>query len=165
MAPSTRRSGLGRPAVWVGGLAAALILLAAAAAIWFGSLPPRVVVMSTGQAGSDYAVLADRYRAILRRSGVELRLLPSAGDLQNLQRLNDPRSGVTVGFAEGGLTSEGASPHLQSLGTMFFQPFWFFTRIPPESGLEGLRGKRVSIGPEGSGTRALGPRRPRGTCL
>ena len=39
---------------------------------------------------------------------------------------------------------------------MFFEPFWFFTRVPAGAHLEGLHGKRVSIGPEGGGTRALG---------
>jgi TRAP-type uncharacterized transport system substrate-binding protein len=38
---------------------------------------------------------------------------------------------------------------------MFFEPFWFFSRVPPGVHLEGLRGKRISIGPEGSGTRAF----------
>lgn len=153
---SARRLMPRRPAPWLGGLAAALILFAVAATMMrLASLPPRVVVMSTGEEGSDYAVLAQRYQAILRRSGIELRLLGSAGDLQNLQRLSDPKSGVTVGFAQGGLTSETLAPDLESLGTMFFQPFWFFSRAPPGQVLAGLRGKPVSIGPEGSGTRAM----------
>jgi hypothetical protein len=45
---------------------------------------------------------------------------------------------------------------LESLGTLFYEPFWFFSR---DENLgtrpEGLHGKRVSVGPEGSGTRAL----------
>ena len=92
MASSNRHFGLRHPAAWLVGMVAALILSTTPAVMWFGSLPPRIVVMSTGQPGSDYAVLATRYRAILQRSGVELRLLPSPGDLQNLQRLNDSRS-------------------------------------------------------------------------
>jgi len=113
MASSTRHFGLRHPAAWLVGMVAALILSTTAAVMWFGSLPPRIVVMSTGQPGSDYAVLATRYRAILQRSGVERRLLPSAGDLQNLQRLSDSRSGVAVGLAQGGLTSEAASSDLR----------------------------------------------------
>ena len=45
---------------------------------------------------------------------------------------------------------------MESLGTMFYEPFWFFSRDPDLGArLEGLHGKKVSIGPEGSGTRAL----------
>jgi hypothetical protein len=38
---------------------------------------------------------------------------------------------------------------------MFYEPFWFFTRVPLGAHFEGLHGKQVSIGPEGSGTNAL----------
>jgi TRAP transporter TAXI family solute receptor len=147
---------LERPARWFYVLAAILILLAIAATIvWLGPLPPRVVVMTTGSPGSDYDALGRRYQEILKRSGVKLRLMPSAGGVENLQRLNDPHSGVTVGFAQGGLTDEAHSPALASLGTMFFQPVWFFTRIAAGPKLEALLHKRVSIGPEGGGTRVL----------
>jgi TRAP transporter TAXI family solute receptor len=140
--------------LYVGG-AVLIILAVAATVIWLGPLPPRIVLMTTGAPGSDYELLAARYRDILKRSGVELRLIPSAGGVNNLQRLNNRTSGVAVGFAQGGLTSAAKSPDLRSLGTMFFEPGWFFSRVTPGPRLEGLRGKRVSIGPEGSGTYAL----------
>jgi TRAP transporter TAXI family solute receptor len=146
-----------RPAFWLYGITGALILVAVAAIIgWLGPLPPKVVVMSTGAAGSDYAEYARQYQAILKRSGVQLRLLPSAGALDNLRRLEDARSGVSVGFAQGGLSSEAQSPDLESLGTLFYQPFWLFVRreIPALRPAD-LAGKRVAIGPEGSGTQIL----------
>ena len=146
-----------RPAVWLWALVGALILAALSATVaWLGPLPPKVVVMSSGTAGSDYDMYARQYQAFLKRSGVQLRLLPSAGSLENLARLNDRRSGVTVAFVQGGLTSEAQSPDLQSLGTVFYQPFWLFVRreiafVRPDD----LRDKRVAIGPEGSGTQLL----------
>ena len=49
-----------------------------------------------------------------------------------------------------------ANAELRSLGTLFYEPLWFFYRdVNLEHGMEGPRGKRISIGPEGSGTRAL----------
>jgi TRAP-type uncharacterized transport system substrate-binding protein len=151
-----QRRSLGRASVWFYAIAAVLILAAlVATVIWLGPLPPRVVVMSTGTPGSDYDLFARGYQATLRQSGVQLRLLPSAGAVENLRRLNDPHSDVSVAFAQGGLTSETQSPGLESLGTMFFEPFWFFSRLPVVPRLENLRGRKISIGPEGSGTRAL----------
>jgi TRAP-type uncharacterized transport system substrate-binding protein len=146
-----------RPTPWLYLVASAVVLVLAIAAIvaWLGPLPPRVVVMSTGAPGSDYALLAERYRTLLKRSGVDLRLVPSAGAVENLQRLNDPRSRVAVAFAEGGLTNESQSPGLMSLGTMFFEPFWFFSRLPLSRDLGALRDKKLSMGQEGSGTRAM----------
>jgi TRAP transporter TAXI family solute receptor len=146
-----------RPSFWMYGIATLLILAALAAAIaWLGPLPPRVVTMSTGTPGSDFDLYGRQYQAILQRAGVQLRLVPSAGAVENLQRLNDPRSGVAIALVQGGLTSEAQSPELQSLGTVFYQPFWFFVR----RGLsvahpEDVRGKTMAIGPEGSGTRVL----------
>jgi TRAP-type uncharacterized transport system substrate-binding protein len=61
-----------------------------------------------------------------------------------------------VAFVQSGLTSEAQSPNLESLGTLFYEPFWFFSREANlGTRLEGLHGKKVSVGPEGSGTRAL----------
>jgi len=144
--------------VVIGSVAAAVLLVAAVAITLaiVNPTPPRTVVMTTGSAGSAYSEVADRYREILARDGVELRLMPSAGAVENLNRLNDPRSNVSVGFVQGGIANEKKSPELVSLGTVFYEPLWFFYRdVHLELGLGGLRGKRISIGPEGSGTRAL----------
>lgn len=146
-----------RSVLWLYMAAGTLIVVAILVTVaWVGPLPPRVVVMSTGTAGGTYEVFAERYRTILARSGVVLRLVPSAGGVENLARLNDAHSGVMAAFVQSGLTSEVESPDLESLGTLFYEPFWFFFRDADLGArLEGLRGKKVSIGPEGSGTRAL----------
>ncbi|HVS22863.1 MAG TPA: TAXI family TRAP transporter solute-binding subunit [Gammaproteobacteria bacterium] len=121
--------------------------------------PVKVLVMTTGTAGDAYDVLGQRYQEILAREGIELKLEPSAGAVENLRRLNDPHSGVSVGFSQGGLTNARDSPDLVSLGTMFYEPLWFFCRGDGCGRRVGdLRGKKISIGPEGSGTRALADR-------
>jgi TRAP-type uncharacterized transport system substrate-binding protein len=134
---------------------AAVVLAAVAIFVWFEPRPPRVAVMTTGPPGSDFGLYGLQYQRIFRSAGVELKLVPSAGALENLQRLNDPRSNVSIGFTQGGLTTEAQSPGLESLGTMFFEPFWAFTRVPPGNKLEGLRGRKLAVGPVGSGARAL----------
>lgn len=117
-------------------------------------LPPRVVVMSTGPEGSATAEFAERYRAALARVGIDLELQASAGSVQNLARLRDEQSGVSVGFAEGGLAQAGDEAKIASLGTLFHVPVWFFTRAAaPDAKLQFLAGKRLSVGPEGSGSR------------
>ncbi len=134
--------------------------VALVAIVWGISLlrpvPPRTVTMTTGSEGGAYHELGKRYREILARSGVKLRLLPSAGGIENLRRLSDPRSGVSVGFAQGGATGDSDRTDLVSLGTVAYEPLWFFYRgRNPGKKLERLHGKRLSIGPEGSGTRDL----------
>jgi hypothetical protein len=57
---------------------------------------------------------------------------------------------------QGGTTNENEAPEIESLGTVFYEPLWLFQRSEFKAqGLDGLHGKKISIGPEGSGTRAL----------
>lgn len=120
------------------------------------SLPPDVVVMSTGPEGGGYRALAEKYRRILDRQGVRLELRSSLGDVDNLHRLQDKNSDVSVALVSGGLTTEDESPGIVSLGTIGYYPLWIFCRgIKEPSRLANLRGKRISIGPEGSGTQAV----------
>jgi TRAP-type uncharacterized transport system substrate-binding protein len=81
------------------------LAVAGAAAIFFGAglfivttLPPRELVMATGAEGGANYELGIRYREILAKEGVKLRLLPTSGGMENLRLLRDPRSPASVGF-------------------------------------------------------------------
>jgi TRAP transporter TAXI family solute receptor len=135
-------------AIIVAGLWAAIVALR--------PLPPRTVTMATGPEGGSHYEIGIRYRELLAHQGIKLQLLSTAGALENLARLRDPRSRVGVGFLQSGITSEKESPDLESLGAVFYEPLWFFYRgVIRGKGLEAFRGRKISIGPEGSGTRAL----------
>jgi hypothetical protein len=87
---------------------------------------------------------------------VDLRLVSTAGAVENLARLRDPASGASVAFGQAGTATVEDASVLASLGTVFYEPLWLFHRgLDTEQAYAGLRGKRLSIGPEGSGTRAL----------
>jgi TRAP-type uncharacterized transport system substrate-binding protein len=131
-----------------------VVILLAAGMYVVETLPPRRIVMATGAEGGAYHDLGIRYRELLAQAGVELQLLTTTGALENLTRLRAPQSGVDVGFIQGGTTTQKESPGVESLGTVFYEPLWFFTRISG-SRTEGLNGRRLSVGPEGSGTRHL----------
>ena len=146
-------------------LAGGLFLLAVGGAVVWMALtvgspfPPRTLTMATGPEGSAYEVLGARYREILQRAGVDLRVVPTAGGIENLARLRDEDSGVSVAFLESGLTDREASPDLASLGTVSLEPLWTFMRGGTQGGVAGrLKGKRISIEPEGSATRVLARR-------
>jgi TRAP transporter TAXI family solute receptor len=142
-------------------VAVAAILILAVVAAWTvlafrRFLPPRTVVMTTGPEGGAYRELGEKYRRILARSGVTLELRPSRGDVENLERLRDANSEVDVGFAAGGLTTGSESPGIVSLGTIAHYPLWIFCRgITGADHLRQLRGKRIAVGLEGSGTRPI----------
>jgi len=145
-------------------LAASLgpVLLISAVAIWAAfhfvrPAPPGEIIITTGPEGSSLHTTADRYAKILARNGVKLKILPSEGSLENLKRLTDPSVQVDIGFVQGGLSSAvDKAGDLVSLGSVFYVPVAIFYRSPvPLQRLSQFKGKRVAIGSEGSGTRAL----------
>ena len=78
------------------------------------------------------------------------------GALENLKLLNDPRSGVQVAFMQGGVANGEQTPDLLSLGRIDHQIFWLFHPAGETlSDLTQLKGKRIALGPVGSGTRAV----------
>ena len=122
--------------------------------------PPRTLTMATGPEGSAYHELGARYQEVLRRAGIDLRVVRTEGGVENLARLRDPASGVKVAFVESGLTNREESPDLVSLGTVSLEPLWSFFRgraLGDEARTK-LKGKRISIEPEGSATRVLARR-------
>jgi TRAP-type uncharacterized transport system substrate-binding protein/HAMP domain-containing protein len=126
-------------AVSVGSLVALILVVGR-------GLPPRTVVMTTGPDGSAFQELGEKYRVALARDGIRLELRPSLGNVENLARLKDPSSRVSVGFAASGLTTEGVSPGIESLGTISYEPIWIFCHgLPNQAQFGDLRGKRVSI--------------------
>ena len=77
-------------------VAVTMAILLGAGVFVFESLPPRTIVMATGAEGGANYELGIRYREILARAGVELRLQPTTGSLENLRRLRDSKSGVAT---------------------------------------------------------------------
>ena len=139
-------------------MTAAVIAAAAAAAGFavFWTMPPRTIVMATGTEGGEYHETGKRYQEVLARAGVRVRLVPTSGAVANLALLRDPRSGVSVALAQGGTTSEREAPEIELLGTVFYEPLWLFQRRELSGkGVDQLRGRKISIGPEGSGTRLV----------
>ena len=141
------------PTIMIAVTAAAI---ACAALVMLRSMPPHLIIMATGPEGDAYYEIGKRYREVLARSNVQLQLVPTAGSVENLAMLRDSQSGVSVGLIQGGIPGAGDISGVESLGTLFYEPLWWFhKRDIVGTGTEGLSGRKVSIGPPGSGTRAL----------
>jgi hypothetical protein len=135
-------------------LAGAVLLLAV---FWFfHTAPPHTIIMTSGAPGSSFQANAEKYRDILAREGVELKIIPSEGSLENLQRLGNPKLHLDVGFVQGGITNAPGSDKLVSLGSIAYEPLLVLYRsATPITLLSGFSGKRLAIGSTGSGTRSL----------
>src|SRR5215471_10379989 len=130
--------------------------IAGAFLVMLRSMPPHQIVMATGREGDVYYEMGERYRAALLYENVQVQLVPTAGSVENLAMLRDPHSGVSVALIEGGILSAADTSGVESLGKVVYEPLWWFHKreILGEAANR-LRGQRISIGPEGSGTRAL----------
>lgn len=144
-------------------VAVVVALALTAAAMWiaftlFNPTPPRTVSMAVDQSGVS-ELLSKRYREILARDKIELRLVPSPGAVESVARLRDAKAGVDIAIIPSGITNESQSPQLASLGTLGYQPLWLFYRsgtfVKKDHVRESFAGKRVAIGPEGSADHAL----------
>jgi TRAP transporter TAXI family solute receptor len=146
-----------RREIWLTvGLGAVIVLAAFAIALRFVQpAPPKHLSMSTGDEHGGYHTYAVRYQELLARDGVTVELLPSHGSLENVARMMEPGSRVDVGFLQGGTSFAANAPDLVSLGSLYYEPLWVFYRGSEIDDLPGLRGKRIAVGPEYSGVRAL----------
>lgn len=141
----------------------ALVVVAAAFVVAWAFVkpaPPRHFVIATGRPDGAYYQVALRYRDLLAREGITVGVRATTGSLENVRLLADPASEVEVAFVQGGVLDAAAPPPgLLTLGTLYIEPLWVFARAATRGqDLGGLAGKRLAVGPEGSGTRALAER-------
>jgi TRAP transporter TAXI family solute receptor len=134
----------------------AAIAVAVLAYIWVDPAPPRHLSMATGQFNSAYEEFGRQYAARLKRDDITLSLQPSLGSADNLQRLIEGKADIA--FVQSGSTAGGqaAQAGLVSLGSLFTEPVWLFLREKAGvSHLTDLKGKRINLGPEGTGVPRL----------
>ncbi len=118
--------------------------------------PPDRITIATGGPQGAYYAFGQRYREILARDGVALEVLETAGSLHNIELLESPDAGVDVAFVQGGTGEHARGNTLESLASVYYEPLWvFLNETIPLTHPSDIIGQRISIGPKGSGTRAL----------
>lgn len=115
--------------------------------------PPDEITIATGPAGGSYDYYSRRYRDELARHGTQVKLVATNGTPANLRLLHDKRSSVVAALVQGGITGPADQEDLESLGTVFYEPLWLFSRI--EAPLADLAHRNISVGGDDSGTQVL----------
>ena len=135
----------------------ALVVMAAGLIIAYQFIkpaPPRHIVFATGPEQGAYAYYGRLYRDRLQREGISVTTESTRGSIENIELLRDHKADVA--FVQGGAAAEIEAPHLRSLASLYLEPVWIFVRKNASiSRLSELRGRRVALDKEGSGTRAL----------
>lgn len=126
------------------------------------------IVIATGN--SQYFDLAAKYQAELLKFGVKIDIRRTTEGFATLRALTDNNSGINAGFVKGGLVGSlqgrlatekakgrhGEYAQLRSVGRLFYEPIWVFTRSDlPITTLRDLKGKRILIGTRESGARRI----------
>jgi TRAP-type uncharacterized transport system substrate-binding protein len=124
-----------------------------------GPAVPNEIRMMTGPEGTTFHDLGMQYQEILGRHGVTVELVTTRGSVENLNTL-DQAEVPTAAFVWGLRDEEGQEREvpegIDSLGTMYLQPLWFFASkgIGAEK-LRDFEGLRVEAGRQGSDSRQL----------
>jgi TRAP-type uncharacterized transport system substrate-binding protein len=137
-------------------------VLIVGAAVIFAALhfmrpaPPSTLSIAAGPPGSKFNSVAQQYQKILARNGITLKIVATAGSMDNLNRMLSAGSRVDIALVQSGLSDTGNPGDLVSLGSVFYVPLTVFYRSRTVlDRLSQLAGRRIAIGPPGSGTRAL----------
>lgn len=141
-------------------------LLLAILAFWLAAqfikpAPPEHLTLATGGEGGAYQRFGALYTDVLTQYGIHLEAQPSAGSLENLQRLRDRSITLDAAFIQGGTARPQEGDALVSLGDLYYEPLWVFYRQgAAKSGKDlgqilDLKSRRVAIGQPGSGTHYL----------
>jgi TRAP-type uncharacterized transport system substrate-binding protein len=112
---------------------------------------PTVLRLSAGDAlGRRHALAQELVHAASAR-GLELQLVPTSGSEAMLAQV--ARGELDVALVQGGLRTE---PSVREVAPIALEPLHLLVRGELEvEGIPALRGKRVSLSPPGSGTRAF----------
>lgn len=141
------------------GLVYGLGAVVVAAATWFTfqfiePAPPRSLTIATGSAEGAYLGFGKQLQRSLAANGVELEIVETNGSVDNLERLS--AGDVDVAFMQSGLAIAAEYPQLESLGAIYYEPVWIFTRSGLSiSRLSELAGGNISAGGAGSGSRLV----------
>lgn len=118
--------------------------------------PPRTIVIAVNKHKSDYVAFARLYGALLQQDGITLKIRDAASPAQILEQLRQPDGKVDMAFLQGGTATAESTVGIVSLGSLYYQPLWIFSRKGHQViHLSSLKGRRIAIGPVGSGTNIL----------
>ena len=137
----------------------ALAVALVAGALWLTyqfvePAPPDTLRIASGSPQGAYHAFANELAREFAVEGITLEIVETEGSIDNLARLD--AGAVDIAFVQSGLADAGTYPEFEGLASLYYEPLWIFsTREPRPERIVDLKGLRVAVGPEGSGTRRV----------
>jgi len=119
--------------------------------------PPREVSLIVGQKGGSFDFLSNHFVKFFKEHGVEIKTFYTDGAQQSLEEMVKQPS-MQAAFVLAGSTQPNEIRDIVSLGSVEYEPLWFFYRGEEYSGdtfFEDFSHKLISIGSPGSGTQRI----------
>ena len=131
---------------------AALLAIAVQIAV---TMPPRSFTILTGPEEGGYYQAALAYQRIAKEKGFDLQIRTTNGASETLALLQS--GAADLGFVQSGVAAAGDPSKLSTIANVFYEPVWIFYRKDafgnePMTRLHQAIGKRIAVGPLGSGT-------------
>lgn len=117
-------------------------------------MPPDEVRIAAGRPGTAYYQLAEQYRSILARDGIDATIEETAGSVANVAALTRADAPADVAIVQGGVPMPPGA-RLSALGVTFLEPLWIFadSAVPSPADPSRWQGLSIAAGEPGSGTR------------
>lgn len=120
--------------------------------------PPKELTIASGSETGRYYELANRLKYELKKEGVTLNVLTTAGSEENLELLTDEESPVSIAFVQSGMEEifDAGEVPLHGLSSLYYEPIWLIYRKALEvEFVSDLRNRKIAVGEQGSGTKAV----------
>lgn len=112
------------------------------------------LTIATGSKNGNYYKTALKYKELLKKDGVKLNIINTAGSVENLELLKTKK--VDLAFMQNGITLK-EEKKIESLASIYYEPLWIFYKNENFSinYVIELIGKKIAIGAPKSGTKDL----------
>jgi TRAP-type uncharacterized transport system substrate-binding protein len=127
-------------------------------AIYINPIPPKTAFLATGQEGSSYKNISEKFQNFFKEKGINLELAPTSGLGEGLKGLDSDSSEISASFLTAGVTSAKEYPNLVSLGSVQYAPIWIFYKgniVKTNDPFEYFSTKKMAIGPAGNITNKI----------
>lgn len=132
-----------------------ILVLAISSTIVYKDLQsiPTDIKIATGRKTGGYYYFANQYKNLLADK-FQIDIIPTAGSIAVLEKLK--KGEVDLGLVQGGVADKEKYTEFKSIASLFYEPIWFFHRKTDKIVyLSNLKGLRIAIGEDGSGTQPV----------
>ena len=137
-----------------------LIIIIIASSFWFASRfidppPPSEITLAAGPKTGEYYKYAMSYKNALAEEGVDVNIIETKGSVENILLLEDGKADAA--FIQSGLASKTNTDQIVGLAGLYYEALWVFTKeeLSAVGDVHNLKGKKIAVGVEGSGTNAI----------